>query len=260
MTRHVAPLALIALLLCSTPALAQQASSAQQAEDHYQSAAKLFGEGRYREALEEFDAAIAIAPEAIFFCNRAVVLIKLQEFDAALDSMRTCRDTFEGDPRELAQIDAQLNALTLYVRHLQRNAAATATTIATRPKSAPGTPPPKPGWGASDTGYLVLGVGAALLGSAATLDLLSADLVQDYRDAATGPDPARYAQLKQDLSQRQRVFWGLTIGGSILAATGASIVLYNFISEDDTPQPISHAMILPTISPDGTGVIFDLRF
>lgn len=259
MTRHAARLALLTLLLAPAAALAQQPDPAQQAEDHYQSAAKLFGEGRYREALEEFDAAIAIAPEAIFFCNRAVVLIKLQELDAALDSMRTCRDTFSGDPRELAQIDAQLNALTLYVRHLQRNATATATTIATRPKNV-GAASPKPGWGASDTGYLVLGVGAALLGSAATLDLLSADLVQDYKDASTGSDPARHAQLRQDLSQRQRVFWGLTIGGSILAATGVGIVLYSFISEEDAPQPTSRAIILPTISPDGAGVMFDLRF
>jgi tetratricopeptide (TPR) repeat protein len=246
--------ALLCLALCA-PALAHAEDSA---EDHYQSAARLFGEGRYREALEEFDAAIAIAPEPIFYCNRAVVLIKLQELDAALASMKTCRDTFRGEERELAQIDAQLQALTIFVRNLQRHATSTATTIATRPRDAGRPKPKQSSWSAADTGYIGLGVGAALLGSAATLDLLSADLVEDYKAASTGSDPDRYQQTRDDLSQRQRIFWGLTIGGSILAATGAGLVIYHFLSDDEEDAP--RATISPMISPDGAGVVFDLRF
>lgn len=243
---------LLLTLAAPSPALAQQ----QDAEGHYQSAVRLLGEGRYRESLQEFDAAIAITPNPIFYCNRAVALIQLKELDAALDSLQTCRDTFEGDDQALAQIDAQLKALSLLVREVRPNATKNAITIATLPRAT--NTPAKGGWSAADTGYIGLGIGAALLGSAATLDLLSADLVTDFKDASTGTDRARYDAARADLAQRQRIFWGLTIGGSVLAATGAGLILYHFLSDDG--EEATSATVLPMITPGGAGVVLDWRF
>jgi tetratricopeptide (TPR) repeat protein len=129
---------LLAASLLSTSASAQDApapapevpsKTRATAETHYQTAVSLFGEGRYREALDEFDAAIAASPESIFYCNRAIALIKIQEPEAALESLETCQSTHSGDDSELASIDAQRAGVSVLVHHVQPSVHATVSAI-----------------------------------------------------------------------------------------------------------------------------------
>lgn len=226
------------------------------AEAHYQAAVRLFGEGRYREALDEFDVAIELSPEPVFYCNRAVVLIKLEESLEALQSLETCRDTFAGDPVELAQIDAQASGVGAFVRHVGPSATRVAQRVASEGVSVA---PRDDGWGLSDVGYLSLGAGAAVLASAATLDLLSEDLRADFEAEASGEagtSYVRYRELRDEFETRQAIFAWLTIGGLALAITGVSLVTYDLIVGEESVEVV----LSPRLGASGAGAELLLRF
>ena len=233
------------------------AAEADRADAHYAEAVRLFGQGRYREAVDAFDKAIAIRADAVYFCNRAVALIKLREWDEALSSMRTCRQWFRGPTVELAQVDAQLGGLEAFVEHVRPRALGVARAIATRLPSAqsPGAPPVDAGLVAADSrrddssgfetaGWVSLSVGGALLASAVTLDWLSADLRDDFVRASSADSRSEYNALKSELDTRQQLFYGLSISGGLLAATGVSLLGYHWLAEDEGPTS-SHLVLTP---------------
>lgn len=245
-------LALLGGVTSSSPAQAQDAeaepteqvvpgpASVDGAESHYQVAVRLFGEGRYREALDEFDAAIAISPQSIFYCNRAIVLIKLQEPEAALESLQTCQATHAGSAADLADIDAQRQAVEVLVAHVRPGVLATVSAI-----NAPMlvAEPPR-GWTRVETGIVLLGAGGAALASAATLDFLSQDIKEELAARAAarvqpGADyaqrQAEYVEVREDYVRRQRIWIGLTAAGAVLTVTGATLVLSRWLGGD---QPL----------------------
>lgn len=199
------------------------------AESQYQTAVRLFGEGRYVEALEAFDRAIEISPESIFYCNRAVVLIKLGEPLEALESLETCQKTFAGGRAELAGIDAQRLGVSAMVHHVRSGAldtvsAMNAPTLEPRPETG--------GWSRASTGYVFLGVGGALLASAVTLDRLSVDLKTDFVDEAAGQvgsTEADYEAARDAYVRRQRAWLGLTVGGAAVTLLGSVLVASHFL-------------------------------
>ncbi len=227
---------LIATLLVASSAHAQAPSPATgTAESHYQSAVRLFGEGRYGEALGEFDAAIALSPESIFFCNRAIVLIKLQEPEAALQSLETCQQTHAGDQAELAEIDAQRAAVQVMVGHVRPSVLDTVSLI-NAPSVAPDA---RSGWTWTSTGVLLMSIGGAAIASAATLDFLSKDLQQTLQARATAVivadgdylrRQAEYDEARKRYVDRQRIWLGLTAAGAVLTVTGATLVVSQWIS------------------------------
>lgn len=225
-----------------------------EAEQHYQTAVVLLSEGRYLEALAEFDAAIDLSPQAIFYCNRALVLVKLDETREAMQSLKNCRDLYEGDETELAQIDAQYLGLAAYEEIVRPHARTVARDIATGPVGSNASEAP---WNLSDFGLITMGVGAALLASAATVDLLSADLKQDFIDESKGgPETsrARYDELKADLGLRQNLFWGLGGAGAVLLVAGGGMIAYHF-AIDESPVAVT-----PTLGSEGFGVQFSTNF
>ncbi len=246
--RTVALLSAAAVLLGSVPGFAQDPHSEDTAEQHYQAAASLFGEGRYREALDEFDAAIAISPEPVFYCNRAVVLVKLREPVAAVESMQVCRNTFEGSDEELAQIDAQTLAMETFVSTVRSRSSEVARDIAAGPVVVEG-PAPAPAddsWDLASTGYVTLAIGLAVLGGALTLDLLSADLRDEFiaqSEGGSGTSRERYDELKADYDQRQLIFYGLAAGGAVLTVAGGILVAWDLLDSSEevsvgaTPTP-----------------------
>jgi len=244
-------------LVVSTRAAAQSppADGSAKADAHYQTAVRLFGEGRYREALDEFDEAIAISPEPIFYCNRAIVLIELREPEDAYQSLETCRDGFTGATEDKAEIDAQMLAVGAFVHHVGPRATQITEDIATGPlvKSTP-TPPEHGGFGATDYGLLSTGIGAALVGSAVTLDLLSKPIVDEYKQlSAEGGSQQRYDELKQEILTRQRIWYALSIGGGVFALAGVGLVVYDAISGgDDTEAPV---VVLPWVGPAKAGIM-----
>lgn len=236
-------------LLTPATTLAQEAHNERvEAEQHYQTAVVLLSEGRYLEALSEFDAAIALSPQAVFYCNRALVLVKLDETAEAVKSLRSCRDMFEGDESELAQIDAQYLGLVAYDDIVRPHALTVARDIATGPVPVAGQDAP---WNISDVGLITMGVGAALLASAATVDLMSAQLKDDFiaqSEGGAGTSEERYDALKSDLEFRQNLFWGLGGAGALLLVAGGGMVAYHFAIDD------SSVTMRPSLGSDGFGV------
>lgn len=255
--RHAFEITLIASLsLTSVPTFAQDPhGDRDEAERHYQTAVVLLSEGRYLEALNEFDAAIELSPQAIFYCNRALVLIKLKDTTEAVASLKSCRDNFEGDATELAQIDAQYQGVRAYDEILRPHAINTAQDIATGPIKR--QPPEQDAWHADDFGLIFMGLGAAFLASAVTLDLLSADLHDSFIEQSQGgpgTSQARYDELKDDIEFRQNVFWGLTGAGALLVVAGGGLVAYH-LATDATP-----IAVFPAFSADGFAIQIGSKF
>lgn len=239
--------------------VAEPPVSSATAEGHYQSAVRLFGEGRYGEALEAFDAAIALSPESIFYCNRAIVLIKLQEAEAALASLEACQRSHAGGPAELAEIDAQRAAVAVLVSHIRPGVLASVSAI-----NAPRVNIDEPrGWTRTETGILLLGFGGAAFASAATLDFLSRDLRTelDARSRALitpGNDYARrqaeYDEARESYVRRQRVWIALTATGAVFTLTGATFVISRLLASEDSSE------IEVGILGAGTGFVLTYRW
>lgn len=255
-------------LLTTRIAVAQESGGAAsnadavEADRHYGEAVRLFGEGRYREAIEEFNKAIELAAEPVFFCNRGIALIKLNEWNAALSDLKTCRTTFEGSPAEVAQVDAQYKGLRAFVRAVRPHAVEVARDIAAgdiAPKVVE-VPSDQSPWNIELAGHLSLGTGAVLLTAAVTLDYLSGDLRDDFvaeSEGGTGTSPEQYRKLRDDLETRQDVFTALTISGTALAVTGASVLAYTWFFEDD---PAEHSSTAGSVSlaPTDSGAALQL--
>ncbi|MEZ4460630.1 MAG: hypothetical protein R3E66_13060 [bacterium] len=240
---------LASLLVASSPGFAQDPHGDRaEAEQHYQTAVVLLSEGRFLEALNEFDAAIALSPQAIFYCNRALALVKLKETTQAVQSLKSCRDNFEGDAAELAQIDAQYLGVAAFDQVIRPHSMTIAQDIASGPIVRPSQ---DDDWNLGDFGLISMGVGAAFLASAVTLDLLSADLHDSFiaeSEGGAGTSQARYDELKSDLEFRQTVFWSLAGAGTLFVVVGGGLVAYHLSSDDDSISWI------PTASTDGFGV------
>jgi len=237
------------LIFIAALALPSLAIAQTEAELRYQEAVRLFGEGRYRESLGAFDQAIELEPQSVFYCNRALVLLKLQETSLALVSMQKCRELFVGDTAELASIDAQVKGLEVYEFHLKPKTMTIARDIAAGPLDRGISD--STSWDVGDTGFVLLGISAALIASAATLDLLSADLKEDFvheSEGGPGTSIARYNDLKERLKTRQTIFYGLGLTGIGLGIAGGALLVYHYSSQPET-------IALPYIGPDGFGII-----
>lgn len=233
-----AVLATLGVLCWGGVAAAQDA-----AEEYYFEALELFNEGRYIDALENFDKAIAIRPEPVYHCNRAAVLLQLKRTREALDSMHTCRDGFQtDDPLELAQIDAEVLALDLAVTRVVPGSETLATTIATtpvrdeRPREVvfvdPGAAGPS---GLEIAAWSTAGVGALSLVGGLVVDIATLPLLDEYKSAgADGQDRGQYDALKRAIDQRRLVVGALVIVGVTTLATSG--VLFWLDEPDELPQ------------------------
>jgi tetratricopeptide (TPR) repeat protein len=245
------------------PSAQTQDDVGQSADRHYGEAVRLFGQGRYHEAIDEFDRAIELGGEPIFFCNRGVALIKLNEWESALSDLRTCRQTFDGEADELAQIDAQHRGLRAFVRGVRPRAVEVARDIAAgdiSPRVVQVNEPQSP-WNLELAGHLSLGSGAVLLTAALMLDYLSSDLREDFiTESKGGPGTSeqRYRELRDDISTRRKVLAGLGISGAVLATTGVSILTYSWFFADDAEQePTAGSM---SVAPFEDGASLQLQF
>lgn len=252
----VSILLVVSLVLASPGLLAQEDphGSRTEAEQHYQTAVLLLSEGRYLDALNEFDAAIELSPQAIFYCNRALVLVKLKETGEAVKSLRLCRDNFEGDAAELAQIDAQYHGVEAYHAVVRPHSIIIAQDIASGPIAGARS---DDAWNIADVGLISMGVGAAFLASALTVDVLSQTLADDFvRESEGGPGTSqtRYDQLKSDLEFRKAVFWGLAGAGAVFVAVGGTMVAYEFASDDGV------VTLLPMLDGTSAGVQIFTQF
>ncbi|TXD38105.1 hypothetical protein FRC98_04195 [Lujinxingia vulgaris] len=248
------------LLMVALPAAAQQGGgdphdAAQNAEVHYQIAMRLFNEGRYRESVEEFDQALALLDDPIFWCNRAVPLVKLAEMEQAGESLRRCRDGFEPQSADYAQVDAQLSGLTLVARRVEPAARSVAQLAGQRPlEVAPVMldEVEEEGSGRRVAGWALAGAGVGLLASAWVIDLRSAPVVEELAEAsAQGASRQRYDALRSEVALRQRVFWSLAGAGAAATLVGGGLLTWDLLEDDARPATLS---LNPQLQPGLVGV------
>lgn len=233
------------LLLFCGAAAAQSAEKAdnlgamERAEQHYRMAVQFYGQGRYRESVEEFDMAIALHDDPVMHCNRAVPLIRLGELREATQSLRLCRDSYAEEDPERAVVDAEVAALSLIidivsVRSLEMVGAIGSKERGERAVVVAPTPQVEPikgrrVSGKGVAGMALIGAGALAGVGAAVLDMVSAPMVEEFREQSRGgigTSPGRHEELRLQIQQRQRLFWGLTGAGVAVASVGAGLIIW----------------------------------
>ena len=244
--RHIVALSFALLTWWSAAPLAAQpeASSPTSAAQDYARAVQLYNEGRNREALDAFDQAIEKGDEPVYVCNRAVVLMALEEYDRAIGDLEACRDTYDMSLERRATIDAQLQALSVFERVIKRQA----RELTARLAAPPGEPPqpnspaldplPEPAPSASPsasplrvTSRVTLGLGAGALLGLGAVEFIRAEEVSRYREACVEPSsltPERLQRCERDqeaLRASQRLARGLLVTGAAFGAVGLTTLV-----------------------------------
>lgn len=223
---------MLVFLLPTTPVMAQDPHDSRElAESHYQLAVRLFGEGRYREALDEFDAAIALYSDPIFHCNRGIVLLQLAEIEGSLRSLLECEASFEGEESEKAQINAQALGIQTFLTHIRPAAISTASSLSQADAPMIVEIPAESGWKLRHTGILLVSSAAALSVAALVLDLQSAELKQQFIEESRGEPGTsrqRYEELRSSLERRQYLFVGLSGAAVLSAGIGLSMIFVDY--------------------------------
>ncbi len=224
-------------------------------------AIELYGRGRYREALVEFNKAVALSPEdPVLLCNRGVALLQLGEVSRARDDVASCLSKTQ-DPEEKAPVDAQLQAISTILDSVTPKARRVADAAARAAKKLkdpdklkdPPNPTPREGWGLFEFGLVAAGTGVTLLASSALLDLASAGLVQEFKMASQGRVPrTRYNDLRAQVETRRTVFYSMLASGAVLTTVGAGFAAFGWWNDQVT--------LTPTASPEGAGVSLRVSF
>jgi tetratricopeptide (TPR) repeat protein len=219
----------------------------ERADAFYLQAIQSFNEGRYRDALESFDRAIALRPDPVFFCNRGTVLLKLNEIPSALASMESCLERFEADDEESrterAQIQAEVLALSLVVRQVSPKVRRIATNIATRPDDKEATvvfvqPRDSSRRGMRIGAWSMAGVAGASIVSSLIVEASTQPLIEEFKEAgAAGQDRGRFDALRAAIDQRKVVIGGLLILGAASTITSAVLFWADIDAEDQSSGP-----------------------
>ncbi len=231
----------------SAPANAwAQGDDEARAGENYQIAVDLLNEGRYGESVDAFTRAIELSPDPVFYCNRSAALVRLREYERAIDDLSHCRDNLGDAPEITARADAQLKALTVYTLTVRGQALGIARDIAAGPivkKTDPIVPPgevepaPRPMSALAVMGGVGLGLGGASLAVAVGLDVLSEDVVADYKAASTSSDRAEYDRLRGEVAWRQQAFYGGMIAGGALVGIGAALLIVDALGSEEETKP-----------------------
>lgn len=248
----------------------------QSAADDYARAINLYNEGKNREALQAFDAAISKSNEPVYLCNRAVVLITLEEYALAISDLKTCRDTYEMNDRERAYIDAQLGALSIFEYVIQPKSRAITERVANPPEERDNTitstvttpiqdsAPSSPTGSSSPLramGWVALGTGAGALIGVGALELITLQEVRTFRQECQGkqaPYAADCAMLQSTLTTQQKLSRALLISGGVLSITGAALLL---ISRTPTVTQAQRSwQLVPEISGHSATLRYQIAF
>ena len=262
----------ICLLFCviaTVPALAQQDPSPQnereeRADAYYQEAVRMMNAGRYREAVEEFTAALELAPSPVLYCNRGIAFVKLSEWEDALSDLRRCRDEYETSEAEMAQIDAQYQGVRVMVRRIRPRAIQVSDGIARgdiEPQKVI-VDEDEPFLDTETLGHLSFGTGAVFWTAALTLDFLSRDVREDFvseSQGGPGTSPERYRELRTELQNRKRVFIGLGIAGTALSLTGISLLSYEWFFKKSGEAQARSGQPTLFVAPRSEGAAMGLR-
>lgn len=229
---------LCVLAAAPTPGVAQ--TDTERVEALFAEGAALYRAGKYRAAIERFDAAYAIYPEPNLLYNKARAHEALGEIDAALDAYQRCAASPEVDAEVKAKAERKASML-------EQAKATSAKVPAARAPSSGVTPgagatiraPDDGGSGLTVAKWGLLGVGAALAVTGSVFFALGA---QDHGDISSAADPSGVGTLTRveaqalsdDGTQKKTIGVGLGAGG--IAALAGAALLFVLDGDDDAGQ------------------------
>jgi tetratricopeptide (TPR) repeat protein len=233
--------ALVAGIVCTAaprPGLADDTTSANvvAARKHFEKARSYYGQGAYREAIAELEAAHVLDPSAkdLVF-NLGVVHEKLGDIDDALRWFRLFT-TMDLTAQERERADAYIKRLEGAKKEVEDKQAAQQkptgpqrgappSRVSTEPTPPPVLPPPERSSGGRVDGLTVAAIGATGLGLAFGIVMaVRAKLDEPAPNFVTGRD-GNYADLvnRQDTAHREAVLadigFGVAVVGAVTAAT-----------------------------------------
>ena len=239
---------------------AADAQARDSAQVHFEKGAALYYDGRYSEALVEFQLAQAADSNPLFLMNIALVQWRLDHLGAAIDAAERAARSPDLDAKLASQNSARTWAwrVTLTARDATRNEAVTITQPGTRElasaRAATEVPPaavreePRRNRGPLLwLGMTAAGVGTAALGGWGVMEVtLTADFraLQDARDAGNA---AQYEVVGARIQRRQAIAKPLLLGGGALALTGLTMLLVNGLTASETAPTVTFL--------DGTTVV-----
>jgi hypothetical protein len=247
----------------------EEDEAARVAEEHYRMATSLYGQGRYREAVEEFDRSLEWIDDPLVHCSRAVPLIRLGDLREAHRSMVNCEDAFPEGSLDRAEVVAQSEAVRVVIEHLRVQAIGVATQAVPVPLTdvAVEEEPEEIGRRRGSTGLLLAGAGGLVVagglgGGAAIWDAGSAGLVDEFlrqSEGGEGTSAERHAELQAELEERQMVFRGLVLASAGMAVVGTGLLVAGLVAR---PRRENSGVALE-VDVDGRGALMvgvHLRF
>jgi tetratricopeptide (TPR) repeat protein len=241
----------VVTLLVSAPAMAQ--SDVERAQKFFDEGAAHYLEGDYSKALVQFRKAQAVLDNPIFRFNIALTEHKLGNTERALDAAESALATGQLDAPKttVAQGLATGSGLVLNARQASADIERAATAVAqadVEPQAntggdvsdattdaKPTEPPAADGFGTLGwTGASLAAVGTGALAASLVIGLGLDDDYATYQDD-TAPLDARL-EAEDRLESRRPLGIGLLVGGSVLTALGATLLVIELTSGDESPQ------------------------
>lgn len=224
------------------------------ARRHFDKARTMYGQGLYREAIAELEAAHALDPNAkdLVF-NLGVVHEKLADIEDALKWFRlyTSMDLTDQE-RERAQ--AYLKRLEGAKKELDAKQAAAAASASSSSGAPPPPPPEKPQYGRIDA-YTIGAASVAVVGLGTGIILGIKALSDKPSNATTGPN-LTYPQLVSKTNQAHNEAIGADVGFGV-AVAAAAVTAYLYLARPrSTPSSTTGSTTVSAAPLTGGGAFF----
>lgn len=190
-------------------------------------AKELYAEGRYADAVEKLEEAVALDPDAVLLhYNLGLIEEKRGRLEAAIAHYRRCLE-LERDPTERAAIERIVERLEGARAH-----GAVAPPAAPSPAPPPpAAPPPPPAAGPSPWVWALGGLGAASLVGAVALAARAASL--DPGDEARTHAGMGIDALEADVREAHRLAIGADVLAGLAAASAVAAVVVAFVPREE---------------------------
>ncbi len=236
------PLALIVALVPVPPARAKTSFKRELARSHYETGSRYYQMSDYKRALAEFQQAYRLEPLPGLAFNIARCHEMVGDMPSAIEMYETyLHKKPDADNRDLVM--ARLETLR---KKLASKKTATEKKARPAPAAAPSAAPPEPAgppaWIAT-AGWVGVGLGAAAMVTGAVFGGLVASRNSAYMD---GLETLTHDELNHIADQGEayeKAQLGLVIGGGVLAAAGAGLLLWHLLS--DKEHAVSAAGLAP---------------
>lgn len=217
-----ASIALLAssILFISASAAAQDF---EQVQLHFDNGVRLYEEGKYDAAIDEFQKGYALYPDPVLLYNISMAHGKMGRMDQSLAVAQLAHSTGLEDPdrtQNLARISA------LQASQNSRDIASNAAVARANSPSGADTWLGRTDWRFwAGAGAVGLGVGSLVIG--AVVDSGISDTIEAYEAAADAGETATYIRLRNTINDDQGTAIGLYVVGGLLVAGGGALMTWS---------------------------------